>query len=484
VNVKALGIFLGLESSRQQRIGVLFQYALPNAPVIHRFVADEAFVQQSQQPTLSTAFLADTPAEQQALWRDVRSGNFNGRHSTQNGWLLPAFFQNLLPEGVFRDHVAALRHCDPKDHFEMLAACGKDLPGNVYALPVELSRDELARYVTQQQDALEMSVTAEPLDEGMSLSGVQPKLGVMLQGDRYVGRTKDQDTHIIAKLPVVGQPRLPEVEELSLRLARAAGVDVCEASLQPLARLAVQHGYDLGEEGGEGATFLAVVRYDRTPSGRIHCEDFAQVLGEMPEDKYGGRPTLGGRSHEEISSAGSSSTSQRSTLHTYQSVAAVLLAFDTMGEPAVHELLRRLVVNEMLGNPDMHLKNMGLRYADGRTPQLAPAYDIVAYAAYNGNRGHGLALLPPESLPRSLATQSGGPRQSLSPAMLRAFCGGLGLPEKPASAAIKASVKAAYEHWPGMIEASGLTRSQKARLLQHFHAHPMVLSLTRRHSSA
>ncbi len=27
----------------------------------------------------------------------------------------------------------AARGCDPKDHFEMLAACGLDLPGNVYA---------------------------------------------------------------------------------------------------------------------------------------------------------------------------------------------------------------------------------------------------------------------------------------------------------------------------------------------------------------
>ena len=461
MNVKALGIFLGLRPGMQQRIGVLFQYALANAPVIHRFVADEAFVQMSLQPALSTAFLADTPAEQQALWRDVRSTHFNGRFSTQNGWLLPAFFQNLLPEGVFRDHVAALRHCDPKDHFEMLAACGKDLPGNVYALPVDLSRDELARYVTQDQDALEMSVTAEPLDEGVSLSGVQPKLGVMLEGGRYVGRTKDQDTHIIAKLPVVGQPLLPEVEELSLRLAQAAGVNTCEAGLQPLARLAVQHGYDLGEEGAAGANFLAVLRYDRSPEGRIHCEDFAQVLSEMPEDKYGG--------------AGRSTTPR-----TYQGVAAVLLAFDSMGEPAVHELLRRIVVNELLGNPDMHLKNMGLRYADGRAPQFAPAYDIVAYAAYNGNRGHGLALLPPASVPRSMAAHSTGPRQSLSPAMLRAFCTGLGLPEKPAAAAIKRCAKAACERWPGMIEASALTASQKSRLLQHFNAHPMVASLTRR----
>jgi serine/threonine-protein kinase HipA len=105
----------------------------------------------------------------------------------------------------------------------------------------------MARYVTQNQYSLEMSVTAEPMEEGVSLSGVQPKVGVIKQGDRYVGRTKDHDTHIIAKLPVVGQPRLPELEHLSLQLAATSGVTVCETYLEPLAKLAVQHGYDLGD---------------------------------------------------------------------------------------------------------------------------------------------------------------------------------------------------------------------------------------------
>lgn len=41
-------------------------------------------------------------------------------------------------------------------------------------------------------------MTAEPLDDGVSLSGVQPKVGVIKEGGRYVGRTKMQDTHIIA----------------------------------------------------------------------------------------------------------------------------------------------------------------------------------------------------------------------------------------------------------------------------------------------
>lgn len=447
MNVQALAIFIG-----SLRVGVLFQYRMPGAEVITRFVADDAYARGIDVPVLSAAYLAASPQDQAAFWADVRSVPLNGRHSPQNGWLLPAFFQNLLPEGVFRDHVARIRGCDPQDHFEMLAACGGDLPGNVYARPVELSRDALAHYVTQDQDALEMTVTADPMEQGVSLSGVQPKLGVIKQGERYVGRTRDHDTHIIAKLPVVGQPLLPELEALSLALARAAGVQVCQAYLEPLASLAVEHGYDLGEADAR-TQFLAVVRYDRQPGHRIHCEDFAQILGAMPEEKY--------------------------RAASYLDVAAVMLAFESMGESAVHELLRRMVVNEMLGNPDMHLKNLGVVYGDGETPQLAPAYDIVGYAAYYPCQGHALHIMPPDMLPRARAGQPGGAKPGLSPAILRAFCASLGIPEKPAARAVADCVRAAGDRWPGLIGDSPLTPRQRQNLLDHFLAHPMVQSARR-----
>lgn len=455
MNVKALGIFIG----KAQRVGVLFQYRLGDVQVVNRFVADDAFANLVRAPVLSLSMLANDPAAQKALWADVGSTLFNGSYSPANGWLLPAFFQNLLPEGVFRDHVAAQRGCDQKDHFEMLAACGRDLPGNVYALPLELTRDELAHYVTQDADALEMSVTAEPLEDGVSLSGVQPKVGVIKEGGRYVGRTKMQDTHIIAKLPVVGQPLLPELEFLSLRLAAAAGVRVTEAHLEPLEKLAVEHGYDLGDVDNK-TNFLAVTRYDRTPQpqGRVHCEDFAQMLGVQPEQKYLGA--------------------------SYLDIAGVMLAFPSLGEPAVHELLRRIVVNEMLGNPDMHLKNIGVWYPDGHTPELPPAYDIVAYAAYNRRIGHALHILPAGTakprMPAENALQGKAATPGIGPQVIRQFCAELGIPEKPAAAVVRKTVADAVQGWPGMIQASPLTAAQKERLLAHFTAHPLVDSLLRR----
>jgi serine/threonine-protein kinase HipA len=450
MNVKTLAIYIG----KAQRVGVLLQYAMPGAEVINRFVVDDDFIRLSEQPSLSLSFKAETPEDQAALWRSIRSSEFNGRASAEDGSaLLPPFFQNLLPEGVFRTCVAENRGCGANDHFEILAACGKDLPGNVYALPVELSREDLSSYIAGNSEALEMNVTADPLEGGVSLSGVQPKLSVLKDSQRYVGRSKNRDTNIIAKLPVVGRPRLPELEHLSLQLARAAGVDVCEAHLVPLEQLDMEHGYDLGDATGK-TKFLAVMRYDRSPEGRIHCEDFAQILGEMPEDKYSG-------------------------VHaSYLEVAATLMSIPELGEQAVHELLRRIMVAEMMGNVDYHLKNIGLRYPDGKTAEFPPAYDVVAYAALIKISGHAMRILPADLMPYKAADSDGRrEKPSLTPSVLRAFVEALDIPEKPAQKVLRDCARAAYENWPGMIMNSELNDAQKARLIDHFYRSPPVASL-------
>lgn len=452
MNVKTLEIRIGA-----LRAGVLFRYEQYNGQTVNRFVADRALIGNPQAPTVSLSYVAQNPEDQVLLWQDYRSPLFNGRLSKdQQSWLLPAFFQNLLPEGVFRDQIAELRQCAPNDHFELLAACGKDLPGNIYALPAKLSPADLGQYIAQTEDTIEMTVTLEPLEQGVSLSGVQPKLGVIKDGDRYVARTKDRDTHIIAKLPVVAYPLLPEVEDLSLRLAKAAGVNACDASLEPMSKLAAQHHYDLDDQQihHSNANFLAVVRYDRQAGTRIHCEDFAQVFGIMPEDKY----------NKETS---------------YLSVATLMLSLPSLGEPAVHELLRRIMVNEMLGNPDMHLKNIGLWYPDGLTPELPPAYDIVAHTLDTPVIGHGLRILP-KSLEAGLGNKDAvgpGKKMQLTPGVLRAFCNGLGIAERPATKVLSDCVKAAYASWPVMIEASLLAPLQKQKLLARFYKHHAIARL-------
>lgn len=437
---------------RDTRVGILFRYAAEGAVPVIRFVADDAYAAAPPGTVdlLGQAFVADRPEQQRALLLNVLDARFNGVVGRGGDHQLPPFFQNLLPEGIFRDHVAQQAGCDPKDHFRMLAACGLDLPGAVTARWEDLDRGTLQHLVTQDQDALELSVGAAPTQDAVSLSGVQPKLSVLRDATgRYVGRTRlsehadgaqPADTHIIAKLPAVGYPRMPEVEHLSLSMAQAAGVSTCAHSLEPLASLLEPHRYDLGDEGRQ--RFLAVQRFDRSPQGRIMCEDFAQVLGVPPEEKYS---------------------------RSYAEIAAVLLHLPACGEPAVHELLRRLTVNELLGNADAHLKNIGLIYRDGRTAELSPAYDVVALCLYGVRSGHALRLLPQALERPGAATES-----LLSPVAVREFCRALGIVPGPASAVVRQTVLAAAKTWPALIRAASVTQQQQATLLRRIGAHVLT----------
>jgi serine/threonine-protein kinase HipA len=144
---------------------------------------------------------------------------------------------------------------------------------------------------------------------------------------------------------------VPENEFVMLELARAVGISVPETRLVPLAEI---NGLPR-ETGRLGENALAVRRFDRGPEGeRIHMEDFAQVFGLFPDDKYGHR--------------------------SYASIASVL--WPETGEEGTWEFVRRLFFSVMIGNGDMHLKNWSLLYPDERTPILSPAYDFVSTVPY------------------------------------------------------------------------------------------------------
>lgn len=421
-----------------QRIGCLFKYQQPGLPAILRFAADEAYARRGWDAAdvLSESMRSQDPAQQQSFWLDVTRPEFNTVRGSKGDDQLPPFFQNLLPEGVFRRFVADEAHIDPLDHMGMIAACGKNMPGAVTAEWEDLPRTTLQRLVTQNQDALEATVWAEPFQDALSISGVQPKIGVNRDtAGRFVGRTRSGDAAIIAKLPSADHARMPQLESLSMTLAGLAGVQVCQFELVNLTALSAPHRYDLGTE--VAGQFLAVTRFDRGPGGKVHFEDFAQVFGLPPEHKY---------------------------TESYAAIATVLMSLPRCGVPAVHELLRRIEVNELLGNADMHLKNIGLLYPDRRHAELAPAYDITATELYNGARGHALRLMP------GMQAQHASP--IFNPARLQDFCNALGLPVAGAAKVIRDVATKAAQQWLAPILASGLTPRQQQQLLARLGAHP------------
>ncbi|MFL9925935.1 type II toxin-antitoxin system HipA family toxin [Herbaspirillum lusitanum] len=431
--LRSMRIRLGLHE-----VGSLF--GLDDGRCYFRF--DDAYATDAQRPVLSQLYCAST--EDRTLAQLLNPALAVNRGDGKGG--LPPFFQNLLPEGQLRKHLIQRAGLAPDDEFGLLAYCGKDLPGDVSAIAEQLEERDMGRLLGQGHDSYEMSSGQLPLPEGESLSGVQPKMALVREaGGRYVMRSKDRSgSHFIGKLPASDYPQMPEVEFASLTLAAAAGVDVCKFELAPLNAIADHLPFGLRNDAGH---FLLVHRFDRdapTPTGRLHMEDFAQITGTLPAAKYVG---------------------------TYAAIGMVLLERSTRGIEDLFELLRRIKVNELLGNFDAHLKNFSMLYRKPQQALLSPAYDIVAYAAYVGGNGHALAFVP---------GQKG--KQLLTPAVLRQLANVWGIPEPKLQAVLVETVDRAMRHWPGLIAQLPFSDAQRTRLSAHVDANASVLAWRRRTS--
>jgi serine/threonine-protein kinase HipA len=214
-------------------------------------------------------------------------------------------------------------------------------PADGEAFAPENAADDDARSARRRTGALRFS-----------LAGVQLKFSAVAQASGGLtipagGAGGDW----IVKLPSTRYAGVSENEYSMMTLARAIGIDVPEIKLLKLDEIE-----DLPEGIGrlEGDAY-AIRRFDRpAPGERLHMEDFAQVFGLYPEDKY--------------------------SRASYRNIAEVI--WRETGEAGLVEFIRRLVFNALIGNADMHVKNWSLLYRDGITPTLAPAYDFVATTAY------------------------------------------------------------------------------------------------------
>ncbi len=185
-----------------------------------------------------------------------------------------------------------------------------------------------------------------------SLAGVQLKFSAVMEASGGLTiPAGGMGGSWIVKLPSARFPSVPENEYTMMALARAVGIEVPRTELIEIRDI---RGLPKDAITMEGKA-LAVQRFDRGTAGEhIHMEDFAQVFGLYPDDKYRHR--------------------------SYANIAAVL--WPETGEAGTYEFLRRLVFSVLIGNADMHLKNWSLLYPDRRTPVLSPAYDFVATLPY------------------------------------------------------------------------------------------------------
>lgn len=164
-------------------------------------------------------------------------------------------------------------------------------------------------------------------------------------------------------------------------------------------------------------------RFDRTTAGeRIHMEDFAQVFGTYPEDKY--------------------------ERHSYANIASVLWA--EIGDDAIFEFFRRLVFSVLIGNADMHLKNWSLLYPDRHTPVLSPGYDFVATLPYI----HGDTLASGFGCSRSL--------DEVTTAQVRRFADAARIPLAPLWPIAVETTEKTVAAWKELEEVDPLPKDMRA----------------------
>jgi serine/threonine-protein kinase HipA len=220
---------------------------------------------------------------------------------------------------------------------------GLDLPG---ALSIHPAAGEALPHEALPENA-------KPNALRFSLAGVQLKFSAFENAGKGGGLTIPAEGvggSWIVKLPSQQFVGVPENEFSTMTIAGMIGMEVPVINLIDLDAIAgIPEG--IGELKGQA---LAVSRFDRTADGPVHTEDFAQVFGVFPDDKY-----------------------KRAS---YANIARVIGT--EVGDAGAIEFIRRLVFSALIGNGDMHLKNWSLIYQDRRSAALSPAYDLVSTIPY------------------------------------------------------------------------------------------------------
>lgn len=266
------------------------------------------------------------------------------------------FFDNLLPEGSWRQSICRQLRIDENNDFQLLVAIGAECAGAVSLhpdpawTPAEGSYEETTQVELRKwalNPAARPSLQASP-GLRLSLAGAQDKLLFHLDNGIPYWCEGGAPSTVILKpdirdaLSAIEFSALNEL--LSAHLAGTCGIGAVEA-----------YWY---------AGAYAARRYDRVSADgvlrRLHQEDFAQIAGIPSASKY-----------EEHGGPGWK---------------ACFNILDTkVSAPAAQriELLNRLFFNLCLGNNDAHAKNFALLHRpNGGSPRLAPAYDLLCTQVY------------------------------------------------------------------------------------------------------
>ena len=279
----------------------------------------------------------------------VRARPYDDRHTRT--WL-----RGLLPEGPIRAMIAYDLGLNAADDFGLLTILGKDCAGALSLRPEGAQHDEeqAGPNLSEEQIAtLLRSLATSPLgvDAGfrVSLPGNQSKLLLTRVGAGWHRPDGAPSTHIL-------KPAVRDLDENT--------VDN-EAYCQHLAAAAGLPAATTTGEQFSGVRVLVSQRFDRVNDGprtrRVHQEDGCQATIVDPVRKY------------QTAASGP----------TLRTIAAALAGNGGQLSP----LLRLVTFSVVIGNADMHGKNVSLTFNDDDSVSLAPIYDAMSTRLYETTTG-------------------------------------------------------------------------------------------------
>ncbi len=262
------------------------------------------------------------------------------------------------------------------------------------------------------------SMALELVKQKKGIPGVQKKLSISLANLEDKAHKKLTIVgylggDYILKPSTVEYPFMPEIEDLTMHLARIAKLNVALHGLLPLQ---------------DGKLAYLTKRFDRNGKKKIATEDLCQLSHKLTEDKY---------------------------KSSYEKVGKIIYRYTTIPGEEVLKYYELILFCFIVGNADMHLKNFSLITEDLSNITLSPCYDLLSTRL----------LIPIQLDSEELALPLNGKKQNIRKKDFVEFGRSLNIPEKVIQNTIE-NMSSCFPLWEQKIQKSFINDQLKKQFLE------------------
>ena len=188
-----------------------------------------------------------------------------------------------------------------------------------------------------------LELARESVNQGLTVPGVQKKISLHLTAGVNPRLTLvNYPTGFILKPQTAEYENLPECEYLAMQMAEAAGIKTV-----PYALIRIH-----GQENNLAYITRRIDRIGNKNPAMLAMEDFCQLDGRLAQDKYHG---------------------------SYERCAKIIQRYSNRPGIDLTDFYFRLLLSFVIGNSDLHLKNLSLIETDPGSQKyvLSPTYDFL-----------------------------------------------------------------------------------------------------------